>query len=287
MDYFVSLEQTPFSQWQLELLIESFKKHNLQDSLVVSIAKSEGDPVNPEFIYNTFNHKRIIGHQNVGKSRGFERLNVFYGISWALKEGLLKEPFFVMPLDSVLYSQPTDHPDYPAISYQIDPFFTPELVVENTGKLFDKKDLEENWPSIGDTMFFNKFPEIFFDQVIELTEKLVFRQLKESGKFWNLTDRLALNLKVQEYVGKVPILGAYDYESDMLSNFPKNFIHYDKGFMPIFHKEMFSYTPPDYISLGNPFRVLSENYPSGAFHYMSNLAKSYLEKQRRLKESYK
>lgn len=283
MDYFVDLDQNPFNQWQLELLIESFRKHNLQDKLVVCLNQCDS-VVNPEFVVNTYHHGRVISHPNIGKLRGYDKLNSYYGMSWALEEGLLKQPFFKLPLDCVLFSAPVEAPDYPIVSYQIDPFFTPELVIENTG-LFDKEQLEENWPSAGEIYCFNKFPTEFFAQLIDLTERLVFRQLRKNGKFWDLTDRLALNLKLQESVGKVPIQGVYDYESDMYGNLPKSFIHYDKGFMPIFHKDMFAYSPPDYISLGNPFKVLSENFPSGAFHYMSVLAKSYLDKQKRLQEN--
>jgi hypothetical protein len=283
MDYFVDLDQTPFNQWQLELLIESFRRHNLQDSLVVCLNES-GSPVNPEFVMNTYGHKRVISHRNIGRDRGYDKLNSFYGISWALQEGLLKQPFCQIPLDSVLFSPPPPLPDYPIASYQIDPLFTPELVMENTD-LFDKNQLEENWPSAGQIVCYNKFPEMFFSHVADLTERLVFRQMKKTGKFWELTDRLAFNLKLQEHVGQVPIQGVYDYESDMYNNYPKYFVHYDKGFMPIFHKDMFSYSPPDYISFGNPFRVLSENFPSGAFHYMSMLARNYLSRQARLQES--
>jgi hypothetical protein len=280
MDYFVNLDQTPFNQWQLELLIESFRRHNMQDQLVVCLNESDS-PINPEFAMNIAGHKRIISHRNIGKDRGYTKLNSFYGISWALEEGLLKQPFCKVPLDSVLFSEPPTTPDYPIVSYQIDSMFTPELVLEHTD-LFDKKKLEENWPSAGEFLYFNKFPNIFFSYVADLAERLIFRQMRKTGSFWDMTDRLALNLAIQEYVGKVPIQGAYDYESDMYNNYPKNFIHYDKGFMPIFHKEMFSYAPPNYISFGNPFKVLSENFPSGAFHYMSLLAKSYLSRQARL-----
>lgn len=283
MDYFVNLDNTPFNQWQLELLIESFRRHNLQDSLVVCLNETD-QLTNSEFVMNTYNHKRILTHRNVGKDRGYNKLNSFYGISWALQEGLLKQPFCKIPLDSVLFSPPPPLPDYPVLSYQIDSLFTPELVLEYVD-LFEKKQLEENWPSAGEIVCFNNFPNSFFVRLINLTESLVFRQMRKNDTFWDMTDRLAFNLLVQEHVGKVPIRGVYDYESDMYNNYPKSFIHYDKGFVPIFQKSMFSYAPPDYISFGNPFKVLSENYPSGAFHYMSILARSYLSRQTRSQQN--
>lgn len=282
MDYFVSANYEPFCQWQIELLIESFKKHNLQDNLVVSLTKLDEEVLHPDFNINLLSHTNTITHDNIGKTRGYSKLNDFYALMWALKDGLIKQPFMVIPVDSVLFSVPADMPDYPCFQYQVDPFFTPELVVNNVGNIMGFKKDEENWPSMGSIFCFNKFPVEFFEQGIELVESLVFRQLKENGKIWEYTERLAWNLMILNRVGDVPIRGIYDYESDMMSNFPKNFIHYDRGFLPIFHKDMFPYEPPNYFSFGNPFKVLGDNSPTGAFKYMSDLANAYNRRKQRL-----
>ena len=284
MDYFVSANYQPFCQWQIELLIESFKRHNRQDNLVVSLTKMDEEIIHPDFNMNIVSHKRMIIHDNIGKIRGYNKLNDFYALMWAIKDGFVKQPFMVVPLDSVLFTPPPDLPDHPIFSYQVDPFFTPELIQKNIGEIIDITQLEENWPLIGNLFVFNKFPIEFFEQLIELTESLVFKQLRNNGKFWEFTDRLALNLLIHKFIGKVPLQGIYDYESDMLSNFPKHIIHYDKGLLPIFHKDMFPYAPPNYFSFGNPFKVLSENSPTGAFNYMSELARSYSRRNKRLQQ---
>lgn len=276
MDYFIDLDQTPFHQWQLELLIESFRYHNLQDNLVVCLNETFNSPL--EFNINSKIHKRIIKpYRNIGKLRGYNKLNAFYNIHSALKEGLLKQPFCKMPIDCVLF-EPMSIQDYPIISFQVDPDFTPQLIIEKTNLSVK----EENWPSIGEIVCFNNIPIEFFQQLIYRTEQLAFRQAKESCKIWEDTDRLSLNLKVQECVGQVNIQGVYTYQSTMYSNKPQNFICYKKGFLPIFEKKMFSYEPPHYFSFGNPFKILSEHFPSGAFYYMSTLAKNYLNRQKRL-----
>lgn len=294
MDYFVSANYEPFHQWQIELLIESFKRNNRQDNLVVSLTKMDEEVIHPDFSINILSHKRLIAHDNIGKIRGYNKLNDLYSLMWAIKDGHLKQPFMTMPVDSVLYSPPPDAPDYPILSYQVDPFFAPELIQKNIGDVADilpasitdttNPTKPESWPSIGDLFVCNKFPIEFFEQWIELTESLAFKQLRKNGKIWEFTDRLALNLLVHKLIGTVPLRGIYDYESDMLSNFPKHIIHYDKGLLPIFHKDMFPYAPPNYFSFGNPFAVLGGNSPTAAFNYMSELARSYTRTNKRLQQ---
>lgn len=285
MHYFVSTTYEPHYQWQIELLIESFKKHNMQDKLVVSFTKLDDEVLHPDFSANIISHPNIITHDNIGKTRGYSKLNDFYALYWALKAGHLEQPFMVIPTDSVMFSPPSVlTPDYPYLQYQVDPFFTPELVINNVGNIIDIDLKNENWPSMGSILCFTKFPIEFFEQGIELVESLVYKQLKENGKIWEYTERLAWNLMVFNRIGDVSILGVYDYESDMMSNFPKNFIHYDRGFLPIFHKDMFPYLSPNYFSFGNPFKVLGENSPTGAFKYMSDLANVYNRRKQRLQK---
>jgi hypothetical protein len=47
---------------------------------------------------------------------------------------------------------------------------------------------------------------------------------------------------------------------------------------------MFSYAPPNYFSFGNPFKILAENSPTGAFKYMSDLANVYNRRRERLRK---
>jgi hypothetical protein len=58
MDYFVSIENTPYDLWQIELLIESFKINHLEDSLVIGMAGP-----NPLLTKNLLAHKRIMFHE--------------------------------------------------------------------------------------------------------------------------------------------------------------------------------------------------------------------------------
>lgn len=281
MDYFVSGNYEPFDQWQIELLIESFKYHKIEDKLFISLAKKPDMDLHPEFTKNLPKHERKQIHENIGSIRGHDGLNKFYALSWAVKEKLIEQPFFILEPDMVLHSIPKNIEENPVVSFQIDPYFNIELIQKNLDleKILDIKDLKlENWPQIGKIIYFNGYPLEFFEETIDVYERILFRQLKETGKVWEYTDQLIWNLQIYNYFGRTSIKGVYDYESNMLNHYPRNFIHYEDGFVPAFHKDMFPFKAPNYISFGNPFKSLKNNAPTGAFNYMSKLAKNYLEK---------
>src|SRR5579871_5458982 len=98
MDYFVNTENSTYNNWQLELLIESFKYQKCDDSLLVSFSGSNL-PINKLFWYNIPNHKRILYHDNFGAIRGYVPLNNLYAMEWSIQNNWLKQPFAYIPID--------------------------------------------------------------------------------------------------------------------------------------------------------------------------------------------
>lgn len=283
MDFFVSADLTPQNQWQLELMIESFKTIGLEDKLLVCVA-SENDPkILPEFSSNMRGHARTLVHRNIGAARGFEPLNKLYAVSFAMKDKVLSEKFVMLDLDTIIFSNPQDVQEQVFCRFQIDPYFTPELIEEKTGVKehfgVDPKDLpSDKWPSAYGSMVFGGFPSEFFDETINLCERYVFNQIKSGKTPWSESVTAAINMQLHKYVGKYSAIGTYELDCDLFSNHPKNFINYRNGYMPVFSKSMFEFKPPSYFSFGNPFKVLSEYSPTMAFMRASNVAKSYLER---------
>lgn len=277
MDYFVSANYEPYDQWQIELLIESFKYHKLDDNLCISFAKNPGMGLHKEFSKNISKHKKITFHENIGAKRGSSLLNKFYAVYWALKENLIQQPFILIEPDMVLHSKPPEIKE-PGFSFQVDPYFTSDLVNQNIDceNILKTQLNQKRWPLVGKIIYFNGIPLSFFEQTTQLMEKLLFRQLFYQNKIWEASDQLVWNLQIYNCVGKTAIRGDYNYESNLLNHQPRHFIHYEAGFVPIFTKEMFPYAAPNFISLGNPFKVLKENAPTGSFNYLSKLAKNYL-----------
>ena len=61
MNYFVSIENSYYHGWQIELLIESFKQKSLEDSLYISVAKSDKEYLASNINYS--NHKNKFIHE--------------------------------------------------------------------------------------------------------------------------------------------------------------------------------------------------------------------------------
>jgi len=281
MDYFVNIEHAPFYQWQAELLIESFKHHELDESLVVGLSLTNVEP-RLEFCRNLYTHPRTSGLTNMGEVRGFDRLANLYSMANLLQTGNLKQPFLLIEPDSVLYS-PVKMPvrDIPQIIFQVDPFFTKELVEENIPN-YNKHKSTEDWVPLGNVMFFDKLPQEFFNRVIFLTEMLAFEQAKAGKEIWKRTDRAAWAIAITELVGRSVIEGKYTLEMSLADHeFQHNFVNYGRSPTPQFNKHLFQYAPPTCLSLGgDPLEVLAglyEHLGTTSTQYVSGLARMCLD----------
>lgn len=286
MEYFVSAENLPFYQWQLELLIESFKKQNCQDKLLVSLAYCE-NPVQSLFWKNLINHPRIYNHENIGQIRGYRALNQIYSLVWALSSEQIKQPFVFLQPDTVLRHEIKSKfiNDVPEIYFSPDMFFTIDEAEERVGPFWEwcekkKSDFDNNWASIGSVMIFKQIPIVVFQRVLVICELLAMKQLEENKLIWKHTDRLAWAIVLNEYRNDILIIGDYKLTSTMLGNDNAPIIDYQHGLPPFFNKQMFPFSPPNYSSLGDPFNILAENAPTANSHYISELAQANLKSRK-------
>jgi hypothetical protein len=282
MEYLVSTENTPYCQWQLELLIESFKHHNCEDNLLVCLSGSDSDST--MFWRNIPNHKRIQTHENIGEIRGYKGVNALYDLYFALKNKWISQPFAYIPIDVVLKNKLNIDfsSDYSEIVFSPSPFFTFELAEEKVGSFWEitnkqKEDYEKKWVPLGPIMIFNKMPEILFERAIVLTEKLALQQILRKKPIWEHTATLAWSMILSDFSENLLLRGDYFLKMTMLDNGNCSFVHYEHGLPPVFNKTMFQYKKPEFLSFGNPFEVLSENSPTENAHFMSELAKKSLK----------
>lgn len=284
MDYFVSAQNMPRYQWQLELLIESFKYHNRQNDLLVALAKTDAPP-QPIFCRNLFEHPRLFPHQNIGQTRGFAPLNELYSLSWVLQFNRIKQPFTFLSPDVVLYHTNAIRIDsgIPEIVFAPDPFFTLDRAEEAVGPFWEwfgrkKQDYEDQWLPTGPVMIFDNIPQVVFDRTIWVTEKLAFHQLYEGKKeIWEKTLKLGWAVNLNDYVGQIMMRGDYNLTTTMVDSNHAAFINYEHGLPPAFNKSMFTYPPPAYASFGDPFEILAAHAPTPTAHFMSDLAKKNLD----------
>ena len=285
MDYLVSSENTPFFQWQLELLIESFKSNNCEKELLVCLNESN-QLMHPFYCRNINSHERLINFQNIGKSKGFVGLNHLYNISWAIQNNRIQQPFAFIPTDVVLKNKVNDHflASYPQIVFTPDPFFTFEIAEKEAGNFWEaldknKLDYEEKWIPLGPVIFFNNLPIEWFDRSIAIAEKLVLQQILKKQPVWKHTTTLAMIINMIDFIGKISFYGDYELTMNMLQDYNCPFIHYEHGLPPVFNKHMFPFENPHYASLGDPFEILKENAPTRNCHFISELAKISIDKR--------
>ena len=100
MKYFVSIENTSYFYWQIELLIQSFKMHGLENDLIISIADNQ-IPKNNMYFKNLIKHKNLYSHENVGKERNYLPLNRIYSLEKMMS--YLQKKIF--PLNYTMYKK--------------------------------------------------------------------------------------------------------------------------------------------------------------------------------------
>jgi hypothetical protein len=226
MNYFVSIENTHYFHWQIELLIKSFKLHNLQNSLYIGVSEGDGltgiDPVNFK------SHPNKILNENYDKINNIKGLNPFCNLLAAVQSNLIQLPIAFIHSDMVLKQPLPDITD--DILFSVDDSYDDlrPLVENYTGEL-------PVWFPVGGVLVFNKDPRKFLNTVISRISQ---------GELAKTAVLLALYEHLNEYsVTGEPI------ESGLLHNeVESNFIHYGKGVPPHFSKR--HYYPNSII--GNP-----------------------------------
>ena len=282
MDYLVNAENTPYYHWQLELLIESFKRHNCEENLFICLAETD-ENINPMFWKNIPEHKRIQGHENIGKIRGYNALNNLYALMWANQFNWVKQPFVHIPADVVLNKQLNiQFSEYPEIIFAPSPFFTIDAAEEVVGpfwELFDKEKsfYEKSWVPMGPIAVFSNIPAYVFERTTILAEKLALHQLLDGKEIWEHTDKIAWAINLADFIGQIKLTGNYSMTMTMLNDGDAPFIHYEHGLPPVFNKTMFQYSTPNFVSFGDPYEILSQHSPTQSAHFISQLAKTLLE----------
>jgi len=290
MDYFVSSEDTAYSLWQTELLIQSFKMAGLQDSLVIGVA-SNSEPKAVNFQRNLAPHKRRFRHDNIGRKRGLLPMNKPFAVYQALKSGVLSQPFVLVSPDMVLAKEV---PFSPAnIQFQVNHGLTRQAC-EASGIPASKhvstllKDIPKAdhncWVPLGSVMYFNQVPEEFFARVVNWCETLEFDRHKlfiEKGRqppTCFLSEKVAWVLALIEYWATLTVEARHDLEMNLLDHHSENhFVHYQHGLPPVFSKGMFRYDPPAALALGDLFHILLSHNPTTATNIFQAVARSYVE----------
>jgi hypothetical protein len=285
MDYFVSIENKMSDHWQIELLIESFKYHNKNDDLLVAVAENKS-PSNKNFIHNIQSHKRVVHHENLGEQRGYSKLNELYSLRKSIQD-FLNPPFVVLKPHMVMFQDlkiEFKTKEYPEIIVSPDLSFTFEYAKKNFKDFWkcfnlEEEKIKEKWIPPGNLYAINNIDSLFFSRLIEICETLVLNQYLNSDSVWEETDKLAWSIFLAEFSDKFLIHGNHFITQTMIDFTTNPIIDYNRGMPPSFNRKMFSYNPPEFHSMGDPFEVLSKLQPNLGTKFMSDLAAINLQKR--------
>lgn len=280
MDYFVSIENNNYCYWQIELLIQSFKRLGIQDQLLVAIAAKD-EPKYPVFTTNIIEHQRKFQHENVGRKQGYLALNRPYSLVTALSSGFLKQPFALIHMDMVLtypMQAPPSHSvgfDHEAVESVIR-----EKVQPYVKLLLDAKGLTEEAIQplpVGSVMTFDNIPTHFFNRVYQRTLQL----MKETDTDWDV-EKGAWLLSLYEHLGLFNYNTAQYSGSMKRNNLNGSFIHYKHGHLPQFNKIYFKFDPEMPISIygTDPYQsILNVETPLLATLYLQDMVREHKKTQ--------
>jgi hypothetical protein len=292
MQYFLYLDNEPYYQWQLDLMVQSFENQGCTDKLIVALTNKK-DSQSLE-LYNTGikKLKNINTFENIDEAKEVKGFNKFYSLYSSLFNDIIKESFFVLENDTVLYRQPSEAvflTNFPECVYSVDPLFTLDFVKENIGDEFleifniKEEELKENWHSVSGCYGFSNIHIGFISMMIENMEKLALQQMLDNKEVWSETSKVALCISLFQNRSNMVIHGQY-LTVPANSEGTGNFISYKNGVGKNFYKSMFSYTPPMFMSFGNPFELLANSHQSENVFYISNLAKEYINQRKNIND---
>jgi hypothetical protein len=275
MQYYVSIENTTYFYWQIELLIESFKRKGIQDDLVIAIAENTTQK-NVRFSKNILSHKNKFIHHNYGEEVGYKPLNKYYGLIIATTNKNIHSPFAVLHPDMVLI-EPIDiekHKENIVFHNGInDPVvmaaIRPEL--EETAKASNLKveDFPQKLP-LGNII-------VYQNTELDLFHRILWRMNLMRKKYNQETNfnlqKAAITLTILENLGKYTCKGI-PMECNLVDHQPFNFVHYKYGLPPVFNKK--SYVSNVFMPNADPFTVLLEHNPTPVTDYVQKIIRSYL-----------
>lgn len=259
INYFVSAENIAYHHWQIELLIESFKMLDLQNSLTIALAESQEKPY-VDYTRNLSSHKKVFTHENVGRKNNCLSFNRIYSLYFALFQKIIEQPLVIIHPDTILL-KPFEERSYDFI-FQREEIEQPKELLEFVNSIKSANNAE--WYPLGDTIFLRNIPLEFFRRVLEIAN-----YLKDEKLGWILA--------LMEYYGHFSCYGTSEIESILLDNDLKYLIHYKHGLPPFFNKQMFRFEQ-NTIGMGNPYDIIMQHNSSNATVYLQKVVekiKSY------------
>jgi len=286
MQYFVSIENSSFFYWQLELLIESFFMHGLQDNLVIAVAENDRPKIKG-YSSNLVKYGTKFMHSNSGMEAGHLPLNRAVAIRTALAEGMLGFPFSVIHSDMILrrpFPEEGFCQDYGMVVNSFDETSEKtrkdikDAIIPGLARIAEERNIVTaelpEIPAFSAPIVFNEsfrqLSDVFFARLQSNTEDLIEAK---GGDF--PCERAAWELTLAESFQHCSVKSEFMAAPLMSDETDTNFIHYKNGIPPVFHKKFFKFDDVS-ANVGRcPFEVIMEHNPTPNTAHVHEVIKSY------------
>lgn len=277
MQYFTSIDNTPYYHWQAELLIESFRMLEMEDQLWIGIANPQSHAL-PEYTINLQSHPNKFffdvydGHPALGR---------IYATALALKHNTLKQPFTLLDVDMALLKPIEENNEKDIVFHTAEEDERlKEVLRPKINKLLKEYRIEKDsigWMPVGHTVVFNNVDETLFFRALLWGEKIV----QEEGDDLDV-ERAAWIMAFHDFLFKYNY-GSSFYELALLHNdVDAPLIHYQHGLPPDFVKRNFTFEGGAIGFLaagGSPFNAILKSNPTTTTDKLQKIVKSYLGRE--------
>lgn len=291
MQYFVSVENTSYFYWQLELLIESFNMLGMGDRLVVAMADNDSQKVGG-FSSNIVRHSNKFVHPNEGRERGYLPLNRVGAIRYALAYGALEFPFALIHADMVMRS-PIGEPsgDFPCVTLNNFDDYPPSEedivkseIKEDLDRLAEERGVDRG--GVPTVPFFS--PPVLFNKSFESISEVFFSRLQNNivsilerrGPSFPC-EKAAWELTLTESFQHCSVSGSFMSAPLMFDSNSPSLIHYRSGIPPVFHKKFYRYEDGVYLAGQGPYETILENNPTLGTDFLQTVVRSYADSRSR------
>ena len=274
MQYFTSIDNTPYFHWQTELLIESFRMKGMQDDLYIGIGNPQAHGL-PKLTTNLRSHPNKFFFEAYS---GHPALSRIYAATLAVMNGAIEAPFALIDCDTVLLKPLEGSPEADITFHMAEEDETLKTALEPKIRQLCK-DYKINrdaigWLPVGHTIVFNKIEETMLFRALQWGERIV----QEEGDDLDV-ERAAWIMAFHDYLLKSK-LDARFYEATLLHhNIEASLIHYDHGLPPDFVKKNFTYKDGAIGFLaagGDPYNAILKSNPTSMTNALQTVVKSYL-----------
>ena len=266
MNYFVSVEDSYYHSWQIELLIESFKVLGLEDNLYISVAQSDKEYLKNNINFSTHAKKYI--HKNIGRQTGILKLNKWGSLYTLIENNILSLPVTVIDPDTVIQKDIKIQDEQ--LVFSIDHSF---VYNKRYAKLVRLSKNETNkWPNLGEVFVFNELPLNFFNDMA------IFCQMVGLDPNKYQVDKVALFATLCKHkVSKIS--ASNDIEGNLIESQLKNIISYRHGVNPVFNKKLYKSNDMNFsMATDNPINLLSKMDHTPSLEYVSKVAKRIINR---------